>query len=195
VSGYYDEAAVDLLFNELKPESSSDTKTSKGSSPSTKKASGNQGDGANGQNANLPTSASSSSPQQLTPLDTSKPGSFVMIFSTNADAVADTIGNFAESNATAQAIGNLVGRSQKSAGKQNADKVASLDASVAATSAEISALINQVPTTAPAARPTIQAYLRVLSCISRGLGTGQDFQSLEQAATWFNGARLSAQKE
>jgi hypothetical protein len=203
VSGYYDETAVDLLFNELKSDTSDVTQKA---SPTQKNAAaGQESTIPNAKNSakqdNEPQSAPATAPAkpstqgQLTPLDPSKQGSFVMIFSTNADAVADTIGNFAEGNATAQAIGNLVKRSQTLASQQAAKKQTTLNSDAAATSAELSALLDKVPTNSPEARETIQAYLRVLSAISRALGAGQDFQSLEQASTWFSGARLSTLQE
>jgi hypothetical protein len=214
VSGYYDEAAVDLLFNELKPTNDSGTQNNpSGQSnavPALKASAATRGSpSANSSGdptadqtataktttptANAPTSLKASS--QLTPLDSSKPGSFVMILSTNADAVADTIGNFAESNVSAQAITNLVNRTQLRAAQQSATKQATLKSDANATSSELSGLLGKVPTSSPGSQATTQAYLRVLSAISRALGAGQNFESLEQASTWFSAARLSATQE
>jgi hypothetical protein len=219
VSGYYDEAAVDLMFNELKsPTVAADQKPASGpSSPSTMAGAGSAnkptpgagagastGTGANdtkqATSASAPTPQASAAPSphpsgQLVPLDGSKQGSFVLILSTNADAVADTIGNFAESNITAQAISNLINQDRLRIAQQMANKQATLKANASAVSVELTTLLAQVPTSAPGSQATVNAYLRVLSAISRALGAGRDFQKLEDAATWFSAARLSATQD
>jgi hypothetical protein len=216
VSGYYDETAVDLLFNELKsPKPGTDSKSASGASasatpasaagaakpPTTAGAAASPAGGAQKPGASAPApapaDATSTLPAsgQLTPLDSSKPGSFVLILSTNADAVADTIGNFAESNVTAQAITNLVNRDRLRTAQQTASKQATLKADASAVSSELTSLLGQLPSSAPKSQPTVNAYLRVLSAISRALGSGQDFQRLQDAATWFSAARLSAKED
>ena len=87
VAGFYDERAVDLFFNELKTADSS----SKLFADAVKSPGSNE---------------------VIKSLDPSKRGAFVMILSTNADAVADTIGSFAESGVAAEAITNLVNQSR-----------------------------------------------------------------------------------
>ncbi|HTU61038.1 MAG TPA: hypothetical protein VMF89_21440, partial [Polyangiales bacterium] len=72
IAGFYDPRAVDLFFNELKPQSSDRTLFS----------------------ANLQLPGEST---VLTPLSPGDRGTYVMVLSTNADAIADAIGSFSES--------------------------------------------------------------------------------------------------
>lgn len=87
LAGFYDERAVDLFFNELK------------STGDDLRPIFVTGQKAPGEDAAL---------KPLTP-DKGK-GTFVMIFSTNPKAVADTIGAFAESQVVSDALTNLVNR-------------------------------------------------------------------------------------
>ena len=89
VSGFYDERAVDLFFNELKVEQTG-TSTDK---TLFKDAQKNPG-----------------SDETIKPLDPGAHGAFVMILSTNASSVARTIGQFSENQIVADAITNLMNR-------------------------------------------------------------------------------------
>jgi len=76
IAGYYDERAVDLFFNEIKSAAGT-----------------NQ---TNPSKLFMDNQESPGSDEVLKPLDPQQQGAFVMIFSTNAEAVANTIGNFAK---------------------------------------------------------------------------------------------------
>lgn len=85
LAGVYDERAVDLYFNELKASDKDIRKLFEDN----QKAPGES--------------------TVIKPLSPSRTrGTFVMIFSTNPKAVADTIGNFAESQVVADALTHLI---------------------------------------------------------------------------------------
>lgn len=165
VAGFYDERAVDLYFNELKS-SGGDIRPI---FPEGLKAPGEEG--------------------TIKPLSPDKDrGTFVMIFSTNPKAVADTIGSFADSQVVADSITNLINRRDVEAAR-----ILTATQSVAATGAtavadELSAVL---PTAASAAAPgpaasapLARTYLRVLEVISRESGGPPTFADFAAAKTW-----------
>ena len=161
LTGYFDERAVSLFFNEIK-------------APPNQKLFDDA--------TKLPGEAD----VKLTPLTPSpENGAFVLIMSTNADAVASTIGSFAESQVVADALTRIVNRDRvKVKGRS--------DANLAVRKAEGGALAAQVEAQNKAAREAgtgaqaAAAYLRALTTLARGLGyTGDEFAKTEQARDWF----------
>jgi hypothetical protein len=210
VSGYYDEAAVDLLFNEQRskaPPYVEITPPTVGPAPVPSNGDSKPAPTASGSPATenkppvaerKPTAApkaagqNDASKDQFTVANSNQKGAFIMIFSTNADAVADTIGNFADSSITAQAISNLVNQSQLRTIQEASSQQDAVVRQATAASDELTALLRQVPAgPMPELTPTKEAYLRVLSAISRALGSPQNFQSLDEADAWFRAAQLS----
>lgn len=163
LTGYFDERAVSLFFNEIKAPANQklfdDATVVPGAPAGTK----------------------------LTPLSpTADNGAFVLIMSTNADAVASTIGSFAESQVVADALSRMLNRDRVKAKIQS-------DATLAVQKSEGGALVAQVESltrSATAAASGTQAaaiYLRALTTLARGLGySGEEFAKLDDARSWFN---------
>jgi hypothetical protein len=195
ISGFYDEHAVDLFFSESNSAGSAKAPyilVGCGGSPgkSNGDAAPNNAASANS-GATSPSDRCDASKEQFTPANGVN-GAFVMVLSTNADAVVNTIGSFAESNVTAQAISNLVNQSQLRTIQEAVSQQVAMSRNAKATTDELNGLLGQLPTSnMPMAEPTRQAYLRVLSAISRALGSAQNFQSFSEADAWFRAARLS----
>lgn len=205
ISGYYDENAVDLLFNELKPVGSGDgadqpsesaSQAAVPAKPPEAKSSPPPAEGAGPMPppAEAAKAGTNAEKDQFAPAD-GKRGAFVMIFSTNANAIADTIGNFADGKVTAQAITNLINQTQVRDALQAQAAQSARVRQVDTTATELTNLLKLVPTESPTAQITAQSLLRVLSAISRALGNGQDFKDLSEAAIWFRGARLSTSEQ
>jgi hypothetical protein len=167
IAGYYDERAVDLFFNQLKVgQSNTDMRPLFVDNQTT------PGD-------NLRVAA-------LSP--TAGNGRFVMLFSSNASAVANTIGQFAENQIVADGITRLV----------NQERVRGLSAAetdmlvarqrAGAVSAELSALMGLLPAagTTPDSAATVQGALRILESIARAKGNASGFATFAEAASWFN---------
>ncbi len=163
VSGYYDERAVDLFFNELKVEQTGPTTNTQ----IFKDAQKNPG-----------------SDEAIKPLDPSTHGAFVMILSTNASSVARTIGQFAENQIVADAITNLMNRD---ALLSKAERIGSATNSANATATELARLMGFVSSDAPIDRAANEkALLRVLSTIATDVGVApRSFASLTEAEAWF----------
>lgn len=174
ISGYYDERAVDLYFNELKstrPGGTTETLIRPIISSDTLPATGTES-GATAKIVALNPGADN--------------GAFVMIFSTNANSVANAIGNFAESEAVADAITNLVNRDLIRAKKKSDAELAVTKSRTGATGQELEKLFEQektVPATDPA--EVQNAYVRILNAISAALGGPRNFTSLKDADDWF----------
>jgi hypothetical protein len=163
VSGYYDERAVDLFFNELKVEQTSQTTNTQ----LFKDAQTDPG-----------------SSEIIKPLDPGVHGAFVMILSTNASSVARTIGQFAENQIVADAITNLMNRD---ALLSKSERIRSTTNSANATATEIARLMGFVNSDAPIDREANEkALLRVLSTIATDVGGApRSFASLTEAEAWF----------
>jgi hypothetical protein len=181
VAGYYDERAVDLFFNEVKP-SGSDTSPDAGSiKPIFVDNQKNPG-----------------TDDKIKPLSPdAQHGAFLLLFSTNAKAVADTIGQFAESQIVADAITNLANQGHiKEANAiqanlaedvaKNADKVSALESLYAAVAA-----LGDPPPDRPADLLEYEthlenAYVRILNSLASATGNrSKSFASLDEARIWF----------
>jgi hypothetical protein len=162
LAGYYDERAVSLFFNEIK-------------APPNQKLFDDT--------VPLPGAAAGTKLTPLTP--TAENGAFVMIMSTNADAVASTIGSFAESQVVADALTRMLSRDRIVAKGQS-------DAKLVVNKAQAKALVGQLQAATRAAAAASSgtdaaaAYLRGLTALARGLRyEGADFKDVDEARTWF----------
>lgn len=168
VAGFYDERAVDLFFNELK---GSQSTTSAQLFVDNQKSPGTN--------------------TVLAPLDPTQRGAFVMILSTNATSVANTIGAFADNNVVADAVTNLINRNQVQNQARSDASLAVTQRRGAAISSELTTLFNAVPNTgSKAARG---AYLDILNAISRALNAPQAFKTIEEAEQWLRGQQAAAE--
>lgn len=164
LTGYFDERAVSLFFNELKsnPATSSTHKLFE-------------------DDRLLP-----GTNEKLTPL-TPKPedGAFVLIMSTNADAVASTIGAFAESQVVADALTGLFNRDRIKSKIQSDAKLAVQKAEGGALATQVEAQIDAA-TAAGSGTLAAAAYLRALTALARGLGySGAEFANTDAARAFF----------
>jgi hypothetical protein len=161
VAGFYDERAVDLYFNE--------TRSGNGEIRpifvDSQKLPGEQGN-----------------VKPLTP-DNAK-GTFVMIFSTNPKAVADTIGAFAESQAVTEAFTNIVNRRDVEAARLVSAGQPSADLAAAAVNTELASLIPVASDTPAATAPLKRTYLRTLEAIARQTGGPSSFADFAAARAW-----------
>lgn len=163
IAGYYDERAIDLFFNELKIATASDKQdTSKLIEDDT----------------TIP-----GSDVKLKPLGP-EDGTFLMIMSTNADAVVDAIGQFAESNAITEAIANIANKPRIEAVTVAKASLSAEQTRYTAIAAEIDRLFSLVDREATDENVTEAAYLRILNAISRAVSSPQTFTSFENARIW-----------
>lgn len=160
LTGYFDERAVSLFFNELKSPTKlfDDAMVLPGAPAGTK----------------------------ITPLSPSaENGAFVLIMSTNADAIASTIGSFAESQVVADSLTRLLNRDRFLAKSQS-------DARLSVNKAEATALLaqltahTQAATTAATSEGAAASYRRALTALAQSLGySGPEFDTLAKARDWF----------
>ena len=175
LSGYYDERAVDLYFNEVK------------STP-------NQPDvdiapifAANQMNPGTQ--------DLIRPLDPAAGhGALVMIFSSNPNAIADTIGQFAENQQVADAVTNLVNRRDVKSQRTSAATVAARSSRYAASAVELQSLADTLPSDRTAVTTADRAsinrvYLNMLRSVAITLGGDGKFDDFGDAATWIAAKR------
>jgi len=176
ISGYYDERAVDLYFNEVKPPSS--------------------GVNADIQPLFVNNQINPGTTEVIKPLDPGAHGALLMIFSSNPNAIADTIGQFAESQQVADALTNLVSRGPVREMRALVRTQAVRSTRLAATVGELTALFSGLPKAADVVvgdkARLDQGYLEILRSIAITLDGDGKFQSLDEAAQWFQ-AKRSAQ--
>ena len=162
LTGYFDERAVSLFFNEMR-------------SP------------ANGKlfddNTTLPGSGGTKV-QGLSPA--AGEGAFVLIMSTNVDAIASTIGSFAESQVVADSLTRMLNRDRFQAKIQS-------DARLSVRKAEATALVGRVDAQVRAAKDASSgeaaaaSYRRALTALAQSLGyTGAEFISTAEAQAWYS---------
>jgi hypothetical protein len=174
ISGYYDERAVDLFFNEIK-------------------AGGAQPPKLFEQEAVEPGGTEKLKP--LSPED--KNGALIMVFSTNAKAVTDAIGQFSESQVVADSLTNLLNRRDVlDAQRANARLGPEIDRATAVAS-ELTRLFAAMPApippnVAPTELEARDAQLRILNAIAAALGSTQSIATIQQAEAWL---RAAAQAE
>ena len=156
VSGFYDERAVDLFFNEIKADP--------------QPLFPNQ----------LVEPGSEEVIRPLTPGP--ERGALVLILSTNADAVADAIGSFGEGQAAAAAVTNLLSRDAiREARLTSAEQTARRRAATALVG-ELDALFGQVD---PAQKEELnRQYLRIANALGQARNPPVSFGSLSDLADW-----------
>lgn len=165
VSGFYDERAVDLFFNEMKLGKTAPNTTS-------------------GSELFVDQQTNPGTTGKITPLSPSAgDGSLVMILSSNASSVTNTIGQFAESQVVAEAVSNLANRDLLAVDTRR-NQAAVLSANAAAS--ELDQLMKLLPTPANAKQvDTEKALLRVLNAIVRGVTPQQEtLSSFNTAEDW-----------
>jgi len=162
LTGYFDERAISLFFNEIKA-----PPDQKLFDDSTK----------------LPGASADTKLAPLSP--SSETGAFVMIMSTNADAIAGAIGSFAESQAVADSLTNLVNRDRVMAKARSDATLTVQKAEGAALTARLDAELLAADN-APSGSQAAVEYLRALTALAATLGyTGGEFQSIKDAQSWF----------
>lgn len=119
--------------------------------------------------------------------DVCEPGkSKLMIFSTNAKVIADTIGAFAESQVVAESVIGLLQRDELEALALRVDEIGLERAAELAETREITALVASLPSgDAPSKEAISVATLRVLNAIARSQGRFEPITSIEDARLWF----------
>ena len=170
VSGFYDERAVDMFFNEMQIAPTSSTATRAGKLFETDQTNPGTQD-------------------KITPLNSTDAGAFVMVLSSNASSVTNVIGQFAENQIVADAVSNLANRDLIAA-ELRANQATALTAN--ATTTELQKLFALVPdTTKPNIVKTRRAYLRILNSIARGIDPEQDnFDSFKDAEEWLSRTKM-----
>lgn len=160
LTGYFDERAVSLFFNETK-----------GSADGKLFLDGQKNPGTE---------------DKLVPLNApAGEGAFVLIMSTNADAIASAIGSFAESQVVADSLTRIVNKDRFK------DKARS-DALLSVKKADGTSLFSRVDfstkaaTTAPRGDDAAVSYLRALTALAQALGySGPEFATTSAAQAWF----------
>lgn len=160
LTGYFDERAVALFFNEIQG-----TKEAKLFDNPT-------------QSGVLDTNITALNPN-------ANDGVFLLILSTNADAIAGTIGSFAESQVVADSLTRVLNRDHYIAKKKS-------DAMVSIKKAEATALDKYIEAELKVATETQEgqlaadAYKRVLNFLAQSIGySGTEFTSFDDAKRWF----------
>lgn len=160
VAGFYDERAVDLFFNELKPSSDPPSRPLFA--------------------ANLTEPGTGDVLKPLSPGDT---GAFVMVLSTNADAIANAIGSFAESQEVANNISTLLNQKELVKASQNATGFSGEQMLAGAFASELDTVLSNdaLGASADSARA---AMLRGLNLIAQSLGATQSFATVAEVQAW-----------
>ncbi|AQA00099.1 hypothetical protein BWQ93_17675 [Sphingopyxis sp. QXT-31] len=176
IAGYYDPRAVDLFFNEVNSQNYTDAEL-KGAVPSIFKtvSCDDRGDDdcKKKQDAVLRTVPVGA--------DGGKEGRFVMILSSNANAVASSIGKFAENELVISSALFL-------ATKNDREAVARLDAEAPIVSARRNATTGEIGKILEGTDADYNSkYLRTLQAIAAGLApdAAPAFKDKDEAAAWF----------
>ncbi len=161
LSGYFDERAISLFFNEMRGSASAKLFEDNQTLPGT--------DGT-----------------KLTPLSpTGTDGAFVLVMSSNADSIVNAIGSFAESQVVADALTRVLNKERFQSKLQSDAKLPVLKAEATALVARLDADAGAA-TGALTGGLARASYLRVLTTLAQSLGyTGQQFASLSDAQAWY----------
>lgn len=176
LSGYYDERAVDLYFNEVKnaPDAASSGEIPPLFTP------------------NLKNPGTDTTLTPLTPAEGH--GALLMIFSSNPNTVANTIGQFAETQQAADAITNLVNHGKLGELRSQARQQATTSLRFTAAATELTTLLTTFPTTVTTAADQAQARtsaLATLKSLAISLGGDGSFTTFPEANTWFAAQRAA----
>jgi hypothetical protein len=162
LTGYFDDRAVSLYFNEIKPP----------------------------ENQRLFDDSRTTLPGQtdkITPLSpTADNGAFMIIMSSNAQAVADTIGNFADSQTVADNLTALMGRDRIRARQDSEATTPVQKAAAVAMMTQVKAH-DDAASGASSGHDASLAYLRMLTVLARGVGYGgKDFATTTESQAFFD---------
>lgn len=176
IAGYYDERAVDLFFNEVK---ASDLSTTPGSSVApgffNTTCSGTTAEACREERERrlsmVPAGGADGSH-----------GAFVLLLSTNADAIATTIGQFAENEANLRAAMFLATRDTQEDAAIRAATAPLIRQSRGHTQAELSTLVTTATNS-----DTETAWLAVLRATASSLAptSPPTFATMDEARAWF----------
>lgn len=180
VAGFYDERAVDLFFNEAKAVDFDSANVGRGVAPifGVLKCEGLSGD------ARKACEAAAQERLRLVPVgaDLGQEGAFVMILSTDVDAITNTIGAFAKNREVLDAVVGLATRSERQA-------AATLTATAETRRVVRAAQVAEIDSLAKAAADTgtSESFLAVLRAVGGALapGAAPAFQSIGEARAWF----------
>jgi len=181
LAGYYDERAVDLFFNEI---DSGDYSFEAGVLPGASKLFGNCNSGEAAEACKTRIENSLTVSQLGSDPSKSSKKSFVLLLSTNADAISQTIGAIAEDSAIKQGLYRLANKDkfQKQANlkavqtlRESQRKVLKDELTILLSSAEGSSSASE------------QEYLAILSVLANGLSENAParFTEWEEAEAWF----------
>jgi hypothetical protein len=161
LSGFFDERAVDLFFNEMKAPTNQKLFDESIKPP--------------GHSAN----------EAFKPLSPSTEGAFVLILSTNADSIANAIGSFAESQVVADALTRAFNKDKFAARAQSDVEVSTLTARAQLATERVKLGLDSArAATSDAAART--AYQRSLLALAQALGyRGAEFKDFADARRWF----------
>jgi hypothetical protein len=184
LSGYYDERAVDLFFNEV---NANEITTNKGA---------DQIFSLDCSGAADATACKALKEKQLAVVpyggDASKPSAFLLILSTNADAIAGTIGSFAENQSVVQSTVALATHEAHAKASKIAAEQPITDPQRSAVFGELSAMISKVEPAAGVAdadKPAFRerSYVAMLKTIAASVApsAAPSFSTLAEARTWF----------
>ncbi len=169
IAGYYDERAVDLFFNEIKP---GNTKFFDYGCVAADTAAGcnNKKDAAL---ATVPVGK-----------DLGEQGAFVMILSTDASAISSTIGSFAESNANVQSAMFLANRSANISAQTIR---ATRDITIADRKASYDTIANVLAVSASSNAQREAKYLGLLQTVAGTIDptSAPNFPTVADARRWF----------
>jgi len=173
-SGYFDEQAARLFFNETTPLSTISSE--------------NFSDSDNSYNHK-----SSDTPIHITSLNTkAEKDTFMLLLSTSTSDVMQAIEQIAENQMVADAVTNLAHRElliqSLSANQFEENKIK-------ASAKEIIHLFDELPEVKVSARQSIEkSYLDILNAIARFYGSTPSFTNLDQAKSWLQKAHQEGQK-
>jgi hypothetical protein len=179
VSGYYDERAVDLYFNEVK----------------------NAPDAAAGAEIAplfINNQKNPGTTDNLTPFNPPpEHGTLLMIFSSNPNSVAATIGQFAESQQNADAITNLLNHREVKELRSQTGTQTSTTLKFTTAATQITSILANLPQ--DAATATVAAHksqsqataLSLLRALAVNLGGDGNFATFAEARTWFAAQRAA----
>ena len=176
ISGYYDERAVDLFFNEVKSGDLAADYSKSGVSPIFKTVDCKDLD-------DKACAAKQDAILRTVPVgrDIGKEGAFVMILSTSADAIASSIGSFAENEAVLQSALYLATRSDREQSAKIAAIAPIVNNQRLAVVKEIDTIFSGSPNLAKS------DYLEILRAAAAGLAPDAvpRFSDEKEAAAWF----------
>lgn len=175
IAGFYDERAVDLFFNEIKPgQSTCGTLGCGADALAVRPICGVSPDG------------SPNCQRQLAVGDPST-GAFLMLFSTNAAVVADAIGQFAENQSVADALTSLASRDRVREIRQRTAASEAFLRSQTAVVSEVSSILDHAATNNASAQQ--QDLLRVIRVLARASGYRGVIETITDAERWLESQR------